>query len=79
MILQRLALERGALVFAIQVRQSDIERAEKLLGITTSSVFPTAQRQRDVDDALRQALVVGLAELERQKSTESLPILIMRP
>lgn len=55
-------------MFALPLTATDIRRAEKILGITTKSLHLTPQRQLEIDETLRAALIVGLEQLERRAS-----------
>lgn len=63
-------------MFAIQVLPAEISRAEKLLGITTKSLQMSRQRQIEIDETLRQALLVGLAELEQRHGSARLALAV---
>lgn len=54
-------------MYSIPVLPSEIDRAELILGIRTKAVQLNRQRQVEIDEVLRQALLVGLEELERKR------------
>jgi hypothetical protein len=63
-------------MYAMPITPTDIARAEKLLGIETTSLQLSEAAQKQIDNQLRLALQLGLDALEGR--TARAPLAIVR-